>query len=382
MKLAVYFQTKRRDPLLRKIAAICRELDYGLDIEEAMLHIFLCPLGELVLGWRRKSVLLSSQWEFAGGCETTQGGPGLHKAAADLLDRLSQEGIKNLTVDDDTDYWVHRDFERLKKEHFQPWFEGKRSGTEDHLCWEADQYEPEPAAGTVVTPLGRFDRAELRRLDPDRFFLWPRAGRDALYFRNRALYDLWTSCHYTPDDPVNESILENLERAHRADPELPLPVSAYREICILSGREFQIPEDAPELEERYAPGYRKGLVKNRIGSLRFTLPGSYRFEVERLDNGSLGSLWQNESIDSPQWRVSGFLRENGGEADYAADFSALQDVETISLEKGKARMGWSGDRITCEAVIGSGLYVISVTFHTVQEREESRALLRQIDSCL
>lgn len=382
MKIECYFQTKRRDPLLRKIAGICRELGYELDIEETMLHIFPCPLAELVLGWRRKSMLLSSQWEFAGGCDTTQAGPGLHKAVADLLDRLSQEAIKNLTVDDDTGFWEHRDFQRLKKERFQPWFQEKRSGKEAYLCWDVDQYQPETVRDTVVTPLGRFDRTELRRLDADRFFLWPSAGKDALYYRNRALYDLWTSCHYTPDDPVNESILKNLETAHRADPELNLPVDAYREVCILSGQEFQIPEDAPALEEHYTPGYRKGMVSNRIGSLRFTLPGSYRFEVERLDNGSLGSLWQNESIESPQWRVSGFLRENGQNAEYAADFSRMQDVETISLKRGKARMGWSGDQITCEAVIGSGLYVINVTFHTPEEREESQRLLRQIESCL
>jgi len=382
MKLECYFLSKRRDPLLRKIAAICRELGYGLDIEETMLRITLCPLGELVIAWRRKNALLSSFWEFAGGCDTTQAGPGLHKAAADLLDRLSREKLKQFTVTDSTGYWDSRDFDRLNREYFQPWLEEKRAGNEDYLCWDLDQYRPEAVEHTVVTPVGRFDRAELRTLDADRFFLWPRAGKDALYFRNRALYDLWTNCHYTPDDPVNEDILDNLEKAFRADPELPLPVSAYREVCILSGRAFQIPEDAPELEERFQPGYRKGLVSCRIGSLRFTLPGSYRFEVERLANGSLENLWQNESIDSPQWRVNGFLRENGQPAEYAADFSVLQDAETIPLKQGKARMGWSGDRITCEAVIGPGLYVISVTFHTPEEREEGQRLLRQLETCL
>ena len=124
------------------------------------------------------------------------------------------------------------------------------------------------------------------------------------------------------------------------------------------------------------------MVRNRFGSLRFLLPGSYRFEVERLENGSLGSLWQDESIESPQWRVSGFLRESGQNAEYAADFSAMQEVEQISLQNGEARMGWTGDQITCEAVIGPGLYVLNVTYHTPEEREESRALLRQIESCL
>ncbi len=382
MKIEYYFRTKRRDPLLRKIAGICRELGYGIDMEETMLHIYPCPLAELAIGWRRKNILLSSQWELAGGCDTSQAGPGLHKAVAELLDRIGQENVTNLTVDDSTGYWEHRDFRRLKDEAFRLWLEKQRGQKQEFLCWDLDVYQPEHIPDTIVTSLGRFTRKELEQVDADRFFLWPGPGKDALYYRNRALYDLWTSCHYTPDDPVNESILDNLEKAHWADPELPLPLSAYRELCIVSGHEFQISEDAPELEERYSPGYRKGMVRNRIGSLRFLLPGSYRFEVERLENGSLGSLWQDESIESPQWRVSGFLRESGQNAEYAADFSAMQEVEQISLQNGEARMGWTGDQITCEAVIGPGLYVLNVTYHTPEEREESRALLRQIESCL
>ena len=74
--------------------------------------------------------------------------------------------------------------------------------------------------------------------------------------------------------------------------------------------------------------------------------------------------------------------ESGQNAEYAADFSAMQEVEQISLQNGEARMGWTGDQITCEAVIGPGLYVLNVTYHTPEEREESRALLRQIESCL
>ena len=65
MKIECYFRTKRRDPLLRKIAGICRELGYGIDMEETMLHIYPCPLAELAIGWRRKNILLSSQWELA-----------------------------------------------------------------------------------------------------------------------------------------------------------------------------------------------------------------------------------------------------------------------------------------------------------------------------
>lgn len=42
------------------------------------------------------------------------------------------------------------------------------------------------------------------------------------------------------------------------DPELPLPVESYRELCILDDRGFGLPEDIPELEEEFAPRLPQG----------------------------------------------------------------------------------------------------------------------------
>ena len=60
----------------------------------------------------------------------------------------------------------------------------------------------------------------------------------------------------------------------------------------------------------------------------------------------------------------------------------MQGIKTIPLKHGKARMGWSGEQITCEAVVGAGLYLFNITCRTPEQREESLDLLRQIESCL
>ena len=177
MKIECYFRTKRRDPLLRKIAGICRELGYGIDMEETMLHIYPCPLAELAIGWRRKNILLSSQWELAGGCDTSQAGPGLHKAVAELLDRIGQENVTNLTVDDSTGYWEHRDFRRLKDEAFRLWLEKQRGQKQEFLCWDLDVYQPEHIPDTIVTSLGRFTRKNWSRWTRTGFSCGPVRGR-------------------------------------------------------------------------------------------------------------------------------------------------------------------------------------------------------------
>ena len=45
-------------------------------------------------------------------------GAGFHAAAVRFLDELGQKRLNELLVDDETEYYNHRDFERMKREHF------------------------------------------------------------------------------------------------------------------------------------------------------------------------------------------------------------------------------------------------------------------------
>lgn len=98
------------------------------------------------------------------------------------------------------------------------------------LCWNTNLYQPENAGRTAVTLLGRYSLENMEEISneggiealAERFFLWKNVEQDALFYRNRALYVLWVQCYYVPssrsesDRRINESILEDLERAYRS----------------------------------------------------------------------------------------------------------------------------------------------------------------------
>ena len=404
MKLEITFQgkTRNRDTFIRSVQRLAKAQEYQLGAWKDGMRVVLCPLGYLDMGWTRESGLFGG-WKITGGCITVPGGPGLHKAVVELIDALSKKDLKEVQVVDGTGFWEHRDFQRLSQETYGPWLEQELRGAlvklgqspeSVPLFWGEEDYLPQEVPDTVYTPMGRFSKGWLQeQLDQGRteelvrrIFLWPNAFKDAFYYRNGAMKRMWQDCCFAPsdrhysDEQINGFVLNFLERAYRLDPALPLPMSAYRELCIMDGRAFKIPEDAPELEEEFAPGYHKGELLQSYEKLWLPLPGVYRYEWSDDGLGNAGCIWIDEDGGGPIWRVSGY-RNKDGAADWNADMSELKDVETLELEGGKARWGWKDipnkaepdlplRQLLGEVAAGDTLYVITVTFSDDEEEEE------------
>lgn len=412
MKMELKWEGKVRskDTLVWNIRKQVQQLGGMTGVGQKGMRVVLCPLGYLDLEWTRESGLFG-QWKISGTCVTTPAGPGFHKAAVDFLEDLKKKDIKNLQVQDSTGYWENRDFNRLVEECFYPWLTQElrsalakleQSSESVPLFWEEDEYQPEEVPGTVYTPVGRFsgvwlqqelDAGELQKL-AQRLFLWPNSVRDALYFRNSALKRMWQDCCFAPsernfeDERVNKYILENLEMASHLNPSLPLPIGAYRELCIMAGQDFRISEDVPEMEEAFEPGYHKGELLQSFERLWLPLPGVYRYEWSDDGQGHAGCRWLDEDSESPVWLVIGY-RNQTGQADWNADMSDLHDVETLDLEAGKAHWGWKEIpnpdepeeplyQALGEVAAGDTLYVVTVTYSRPEEREDIYARLRRM----
>lgn len=389
MSIGLSFTGKidRPEALLEAAKILAAEQNYRLTAGESGLKVVMCPLGgEVGFLWRPEGDP-AGPWLVRGGCMSTPAGAGLHRAAVELLDNLP---IHALTVEDETGFYRHRDFQRMKEEHFYPWLrtlvdvcrqESGKGASGMQLCWDLEQYAPEDIPDTVVTPMGRFRLAELAALAEeggiealaDRFFLWNGRTRDARFYRNRAINALWEKCYFAPsarsweDEAVNASILEDLERAAKLDPSLPLPREAYEEVCALAQRDPALPA-GPELAGEFAPGYRKDLVTHSLGALRLTLPGIFLYEWERWENGSGAHLWSDASSDSPVWRVSSY-RMREGEARFTDHLDTLNGVEGRELKGGALRWGWreiyeKAERLyqaQCEVISGPSLFLITAT---------------------
>ena len=398
-------RVKKPETLLVAAQKLAEERSYGVYQREDGLSLSLCPLdGRVYMTWKKEGGLLG-QWTVEGECVSTPAGPGLHKAAVEVLDALP---IQKLHVEDETEYFQHRDFDRMLREHFHPWLKtmvdmltGQFS--EDHtnvcMCWDLDAYMPEDVPGTVVTPVGRFSAKWMRETVEnqgietlaERFFLWYHPGkRDALYNRQVALNLLWEHCYYAPssrsreDASNNEIVCKNLEMAAMLDRNVPLPRKAYEEICQLARRAPALP-DGPELEEEFEPGYRKGLVTCPMGPLRLTLPGLYRHEREQWEDGNGCEKWCDETGLRPIWRVNGY-RMNQGDAAFTPVFDGDNDLTRFEIKGGAVQYGWraleedgqSIYQVRAEVVTGPFLFVITVTYLEPEDRPGIEELIRKI----
>ena len=403
-------KVKKPEALVASAKKLAEERRYGLSswdpMKENALNISLCPLGGLIqMSWRKEGGLFG-QWAVEGCCYSTPAGPGLHKAAVEALDGL---GIQKLAVEDETEYFQHRDFDRMLREHFHPWLKtlvemscqkiSEGDCAQMCLCWDLDSYMPEDVPGTVVTPVGRFSAQRLREIAEtqgveamaERLFLWYHPGkRDALYDRQVALNLLWELCYFAPssrheeDASMNKTICDNLEMAAKLDPSLPLPRKAYKEVCELAGRQPALP-DGPELEAEFEPGYRKGLVTYSIGPLRLTIPGLYRYEREQWEGGKGCDMWCDETSLSPIWRVNGY-KMNSGAAAFTPVLADDNDLTEHEIKGGAIRYGWrecdeGGQtvyQVRAEVITGPSLFVITVTHLEAEDRPGIVELMEKI----
>lgn len=395
---------RKKENLIETAKKLAQKQGYGLSVRDNGLCFTLCPMGSLALNWTKQDGF-RGEWLVEGECQSTPAGAGFHKAAVELMDEL---GLKDLSVDDETGYYEHRDFERMRKEHFYSWLNmimtlckrelGKKHSTNICICWNMNQYQPENIEETVVTPMGRFsiqylletiEKQGIQEL-AKRFFLWNEAGKDALFYRNKALNALWEDCYFAPsgrsqeDKQINRSILDDLERAYQMDQGLMFPYGIYQELCVLDGRKPVLPIQGEELETEFPIGYRRGLVTYSFGALRLTLPGSYRYEWEEYENGGGSNLWWDSSKDSPVWRVNSYrIRE--GEAHFTDSMDRFSKLEKKEMENGSALWGWEtiheGEtfyRAECEVITGASLFVLSVTYSQKKEKEGIRELLQKL----
>ncbi len=409
MSIGFSFTGKANKKLPERCRALAEEREYGVIPGEDGLRFVLCPLGgELNLRWKEAGGLLGGLL-VEGECQTTPAGPGLHKAAIELLDALK---LKSLSVDDETGYYNHRDLEKMRREYFLSWLRnlilGCRDMMKDHssmrVCWALEQYGPEDVPGTIVTPMGRFDIDKLAALADgeglwdfaDRFFLWPGAEKDARFGRNWAVNELWEHCCFVPasrskeDQELCDHILELLECSAQLDPSLPLPRAAYREVCALAGRKPSLPE-GPELEFDYPIGYRKGLITHSFDTLRVTLPGSYQWDWEEYDNGSGSNRCYDASMEYPIiWRFNGYRRKEGS-AEFAPDSILMKGAEEIierDIPNGRARWKWvevsDSDgpywQAQCEVISGPSLYIVSATFLRPEDRPQVQDALEKLSA--
>lgn len=293
----------------RTVEKLAAESGYHAEHDESATRVSFCKLGDLFLNYQYEGKENTDDTvSVTGECQTNLLGPGFHKAAITFIDKLQQATDTRFEVEDETEYYTERDFEAMKKNHFHKWLaklfevihEQETKGDKSLcMCWNLyNSYYPTSEDGVVISPFGSFrlaeviSRIEKEGIEPlaNELFIWNNPEQDAHFHRGLALHALWEDCYFMPserseeDTRINGYIINELEIAALLDPSIPFPKKEYEELCRLHGCKPIPTEGMPAYETEFAIGYRRGIVKYRVGSICFSLPGSY---LRDTDEGTL-----------------------------------------------------------------------------------------------
>lgn len=320
--------------------------------EEDSSTITICRLGSIFFHYEAAGNGVA----IKGECQSNLLGAGFHKTAIELIDEVVDLNPYPFCVKDDTEYYDHRDFSRMRTEHFYHWLSKimelcNERADEDYkmsaVCWDVGKYMPCEVQGTVVTPFGfihpehfiaRRDSEGIEALATD-FYMWNNEERNALFYRNSALSALWEDCYFMPsarsdeDNEINAFIIENLEKAASMDSSLPFPKEDYLLVCHLAEKAPIDLSELPDYVSDYPIGYRKGKVTYRIGNVSFSLPGNLLyFEEEENSKGYCDDAEQS-------WHIVRTLAYSiqDGEINYLEDDENVLSKERF-FENGKCRL--------------------------------------------
>lgn len=293
----------------RTVEKLAAESGYHAEHDESATRVSFCKLGDLFLNYQYEGKENTDDTvSVTGECQTNLLGPGFHKAAITFIDKLQQATDTRFEVEDETEYYTERDFEAMKKNHFHKWLaklfevihEQETKGDKSLcMCWDLyNSYDPTSEDGVVISPFGSFrlaeviSRIEKEGIEPlaNELFIWNNPEQDAHFHRGLALHALWEDCYFMPserseeDTRINGYIINELEIAALLDPSIPFPKKEYEELCRLHGCKPIPTEGMPAYETEFAIGYRRGIVKYKVGSICFSLPGSY---LRDTDEGTL-----------------------------------------------------------------------------------------------
>ena len=347
--------------------------------------------------------------KLSGSAQTNTAGAGFHAALVDFLCDLGDNTGMDMKIGDPTNYHLHKNFRRLKEEHMYAWLKSvlrmplERPVPPTQYCmgYNISGFIPENIGGTIVTSMGRFSIASLKKRLAEKglddlandFFVWNNYEKDARYSRNNAVYLLNMICCFKPssrseyDKNVNGAIINHLEAALKKDRTIPFPKAEYLEICELDGHEPLDTSDVPEMEHDYPFGYKKNDVCYRVGDLNFMLPGSFLSAPDR-ESGCM--IYTNGDKDD---RVTVRVKAVKGKEKPELDSEIFKDCTGPAVDfdcgAGRCRMGFmkSSDEkgkefFTTVALVVCGYQasIVSISYADGERRKWAESTVRRMNA--
>ncbi len=284
--------------------ALASQYDAAISNYEFYSIITFCTMGTVNVYFETENNITTMTME----ANTSLVGAGFHHCVVTFLDDFIIRNNISLDVDDETEYFEHRNFEQMRENHFR-WLKSiiyisdekmkeDKNYSQFCICWNLDTYTPNDVFGTIVTPLGRFNIKTLTEsikkdtITPfaNIYFIWNNKEKDALFYRNSALQLMWESIRFVPitynelEEINNNTVVEYLEKSVALDASLPFPKKEYIELCSLGEHTPIDTSKLTEYKSDYPIGYRRSNISHNIGSLVITFPGSFFYGNDLIDD--------------------------------------------------------------------------------------------------
>jgi len=292
---------KSYENYFRKIASIVPDWETESYFDENGFCVKIVPFEEDVYGsWEDGMLCISAK--------TSSAGPGYHAYLVELLDRM---GIDPLEVEDETEYYEHRDFERLQSS-MMGWLKAlskkiiEMAGENYSILSINMPLDTVPAENgrLACCPLGYiekefFERAERDEVSGQEFFVWWNEQQDAKFYKNCAMSLMWCDINWlVPETEVEQrairAVLSCLEKAYSMDSKQDYPTAEWMELAQLSEDQKSIKKLKTIFGEGGTPsvGYLRKNINSSINGWRIEHSGMMHYELD--DNGT--KVWWDDDM--------------------------------------------------------------------------------------
>lgn len=254
------------------------------------------PYGKLFIHFDKETGKLQ------GEVQTDAVGAGFH---AECCERIRQyEKHFNLVVTDETAYYHTGNFSALESKFraflkkaladLLAFFEDDKQRMV-YSFFQKGNFRPSKE-GFIFFPLGAFSTTKLAEMGEDErvslfyplLFLQPNLEKDAVYYRNLALYEIWNNVRWNEPRSdyerfVLSQTLESIRRAKSIDKAIPFPKEAVAEVVKLLALPFKV--EGIDLAFDLPAGYRRdsGFYDLTSGFSVF-VPGSFVYKAGETDS--------------------------------------------------------------------------------------------------
>ncbi|MGM9947386.1 hypothetical protein [Floccifex sp.] len=245
---------KQKNELYEVLGLLCQREAIQIEDKNDYVEIRVCPQGNIKVTEEGNSLILSATTRFAG--------PGFHAFVVEFFMDIQEEvqGVYELK----DDLYYDGNFESLVSiyedeiVYLKDLLLKNQEMQAQNYMYEHTFFLPLSNKNTILTPISRLDLQEFRDMDPkdllSYFYVWNHFDKDALYYKNVALYYLANygagkfSLMNEESIKYAKMICDCVEIAYEMDSLISLPIKEYQQICTILQRKSKI-ERGIQMEE-------------------------------------------------------------------------------------------------------------------------------------